>query len=303
MTGKHSKKLFDLKSFNLSVFKSAFLKQSTITLPFKITIITLICSLVASTVLIGGYFWTGHIQKNILSESSQLFKSFGGCSAVQTLAKKNQDITGWLNVENTDICYAVCQSDDSSYYSNHNQFGKKSRYGALFLSGGDSFERTNNDRNIVIYGNNMKDGTMFGNLKKYRNINFYKQNPCIDIYFGDTQETYVVFAVLLTSSLQDDTGNYKPYKSQFNDKAEFNDWYDETCTRSIINTRVTASLGDDILTLITSAPDFEGARLVVMAKRTENPDSARDSASKATVNAHTKYPKIWYTSRGLDYPY
>ena len=211
MAGKHSKSIFDIKLKPIR-FKNpitAIRKMPKNKLPFAIITLFLVVSLIVSSCFVGRYFISGNKQQNILADSAEAFKANGGNGAIKQLSAQNHDIIGWINIENTDICYPVCQSVDDTYYLNHNQFGSKSRYGALFLSASDSFER-NNDKNIVIYGNNIKNGAMFGNLDKYRNINFYKQNPCIDIYYGDWQEKYVVFAVMLISSSKDDASLYKP---------------------------------------------------------------------------------------------
>lgn len=305
MAGKHSKKLFDFKkSEYVTGAKAQNGKNSRMPLPFKIAVIALVLSLAVSAVFVGEFFISGNIQKRILSEATQIFEKSGGNAAVEILSAENSDIKGWLDINGTDISGVVCQSDNDSYYINHNQLGKKSRYGALFLSSSDTFERKGNDRNIVIFGNNVKDGSMFGSLKKYRNLNFYKQNPYIDLYYGDAHEKYVIFAVMLVSSYEDDAGDvYNPTKSHFADEDEFSAWYNETCARSLINTTVTVGFGDDVLTLVTNASDFDGARLVVMAKKSTEWDATHTDVSGAAVNAKIKYPKIWYTERGLEYPY
>ncbi len=305
MAGKHSKKLFD---FSKSVYATApntnTVRQKPLSLPFKVIIAVLTISLVLSAVLVGNFFMQSNMQKRLLSDARAIFGSSTSSAAIKELAKENDDIKGWLKINGTDIDCAVCQGDDNKYYINHNQLGKKSRYGALFLSANDSFERKGKDRNIVIFGNNMKDGTMFGSLKKYRNLNFYKQNPCIQLYYGEEAETYIIFAVMLISSSADDSGNiYKPYKSFFADKTEFESWITESYSRSLINTTVKAEYGDNILTLVTVADDFDGARLVVMAKKIDEWDAAHTDVGNAAVNPKIKYPKIWYTTRGLKYPY
>lgn len=304
MAGKHSKSIFDirLKPIKFKNPITAIRQLPKNKLPFVIITLFLVVSLVVSLCFVGGYFISGNKQQNILADSAETFRVNGGNQAIKQFSAKNQDIVGWINIENTNICYPICQSVDDTYYLNHNQFGSKSRYGALFLSASDSFER-NNDKNIVIYGNNIKNGAMFGNLDKYRNINFYKQNPCIDIYYGDWQEKYVVFAVMLVSSSEDDALLYKPYKSFFADEKEFNSWHAETRKRSIINSPIQLGYNDEILTLVTSAKDFDGARLVVMAKKITDWDASHTDVSDATISKDTKYPKIWYTSRGQEYPY
>ncbi len=305
MAGKHSKNFFDTVKDICSVQNfSKIYNRNEIPLHFKIVVLLLVLSLVVSVFLIGGFFNAGNAQSKLLRVAKEHFESLGGNKAVKILSENNEDIKGWLNINNTDISYAVCQGEDDEYYTRHNQNGKKSRYGALSLSAGDSFERRGNDRNIVIFGNNMKDGTMFGSLKKYRNLNFYKQHPEIELYYGNTQEKYVIFSIMLLSSYADDAGNiYSPSKSHFADEDEFDVWYNESRARSLINTTVSVEYGDDILTLVTSANDFEGARLVVLAKKTTDWDASHTDVSGAAVNPKIKYPKIWYTERGLKYPY
>lgn len=305
MAGKHSRKLFDLKkSIHTTQTKPHKIRQDKMSLPLKIIAIVLMLSLAVSTIFVGEFFISGNIQKNILREGTQVFEKSGGNAAIKLFSAQNKDIKGWLNISGANINCAVCHGKNNSYYINHNQLGKRSRYGALFLAANDSFERKGNDLNIVIFGNNIKDGSMFGSLKKYRNINFYKQNSTIDLYYGNTEEKYIVFAVMLVGSSEDDAGNiYNPSKSHFADENEFNTWYNETKSRSLINTTVSVEFGDSMLTLVTNASDFEGARLVVMAKRTTEWEASHLDVSNAKVNPKIKYPKIWYTERDLEYPY
>ncbi len=304
MAGKHSKSIFDTVK-GLFVTKTDFknYSKSEISLPFKIIMIILVLSLVLSATFIGRFFAVGLKQKNILIDAKHCFEDIGGIKAVKSLSKNNSDIKGWINVDGTDISYAVCQGEDDKYYTNHNQLGKKSRYGAIALSSSDSFERDGNDCNIVIFGNNMKDGTMFGSLKKYRNLNFYKQNPEIELYYGNTSEKYIIFSIMLVSSYEDDDSIYNPAKSHFADENEFDRWYNETRVRSLIDTKITAKYTDKMLTLVTSANDFEGARLVVLAKKVTDEEALHTDTSRAVVNGKIKYPQIWYTERGMEYPY
>ncbi len=304
MAGKHSRSFFDLKNIKLNKPKFFNKKPTKTSILFVATTSLLILSLVISFVFVSVFFVSGKNQKALLEQAAESFNNFGATAAIETYSAENKDVKGWLCIEDTSINYAVCHSDSDVYYNNHNFLGKKSRYGALFLSPRDSFSRKGNDKNIVIFGNNVNDGSMFGCLKKYRNLNFYKQNPCIDLYYNDTKEKYIIFSVMLISSHSDDSGElYAPFKSYFSDQDVFNDWLAETRNRSIVKTPVAVEYGDDILTLVTTANDFENARLVVMAKKITEWDASHTDVSTATINAKAKYPKIWYTSRGLEYPY
>lgn len=306
MAGKHSKSIFDFRKspYAPTKQKTKIHFFDNLSLTFKIALSAFVLVLTVSTIIIGVFFMQGNSHGDILSEAKEIFYSTDSSTALKNLASQNPDIKGWLRIEGTQIDCAVCQSSDDRYYIDHNQLKEKSRYGALFLQSNDSINREKNDKNIVIFGNNMNDETMFGQLKKYTNLNFYKSNPTIELYYGDKLETYAIFSVMLTSSASDDEGQiYKPYKSHFIDDAEFDGWFNEAKTRSMINTTVEAENGDNILTLVTVADDFEGARLVVMAKQIDPSDTDTIDVYNASVNQNPKHPKIWYTNRGLEYPY
>ncbi len=304
MASKHSKSIFDFKKSAYTLPKQTVKSNEKPLLPFQIIVAFLIVSLILSSVLIGRYFLQSSYHQKLLLQTKTTFESLGSTSALKALSSQNKDIKGWIKIDGTEIDSVVCQSEDNTFYINHNQLGKKSRYGALFLSNQDSFSRKNNDKNIVIFGNNMKDGSMFGTLKKYRNLNFYKENPCVKIYYGKKSEKYIVFAVMLVASSSDSPEKaYSPTKSFFVDENDFNDWSNETLARSIINTNIKAEYGDELLTLITSANDFDGARLVVVAKKADDWEIEHADVISATINQNIKYPKLWYETKGLDYPY
>lgn len=300
MASKHSKSFFDFKKSVLVTAPQNNIAQTRISLPFKIIIFVFIVSLVLSAIFVGRYFSEGVSHQNLLSDAKEVFYSASSDKAIKTLAQDNPDIKGWLKISNTQIDCAVCQGEDNEFYTNHNQLGKKSRYGALFLSANDTFARKGKDQNIVIFGNNMNDGAMFGELKQYRNLNFYKQNPCVQLYYGDKCENYIVFAIMLVDASSKD---YDFTKGNFTDKDDFNSWYKETCKRSIINTTIPAAYGDDLLTLVTSANDFDGARLVVIAKKLDEWEASHTDVTNATVNPKPKHDNAWYDEKGLENPY
>lgn len=302
MAGKHSKSFFDFRK-NVLVTGPKTKDYAPISLPIKIIIGFLIASLVLSLVFVGTEFLPSVLHKNMLKKAARTFSTNKSHVGLGLLAQQNPDIKAWLKIDETSINYAVCQNEDDSFYTNHNQRGKKSRYGALAISSNDDITRQSGDKNIVIFGNNMRDGSMFGLLKEYRKLDFFKQHPLIKFYHGESWENYAVFSIMLLSASADDGAAFKPYKSHFANEQEFNNWYSETVARSLINTTVDANHDDDILTLVTVAKDFDGARLVVMAKKVDDWTAERIDVSNASVNAKIKYPQVWYTQRGLEYPY
>ncbi len=112
------------------------------------------------------------------------------------LISKNKDIVGWIYLPNSPINYPVLQSANNEDYLYTLYNGKHNKAGSIFIDC-----RTNdflNNRNTIIYGHNMKNGTMFGILKRYKRQSFYDKNPVI--YYITPQNKYEIhlFAGLTT---------------------------------------------------------------------------------------------------------
>ena len=262
-------------------------------------------SLLLSALFVGRFFADSYLNQKLLTDTKYIFDNADSVGeALSVLEKDNPDIKGRIVISGAQIDNAVCQSDSESFYQSHNQLKKKSRYGSLFLAKNDSFERTDGDQNIVIFGNNMSDGTMFGSLKKYLNLSFYKSNPLINIYYGNNKtEDYAIMAVMLIADSVAANGNYSVAKSHFVGEGDFQKWYSQTNERSIISTKITAEYTDEFLTLITPTDHFDGARLAIVAKKITPWEAERIDVATAKTNPETKYPKAWYDKKGLEYPY
>ena len=300
MAGKHSKSFFDFRKNPLVVADDTPRKK--ISLPAAIIASVIAVALVVSAIWIGSYFIGANSHSRLLKNARRTFNSMPSDEAIETLAKKNDDIKGWIRISGTEIDCAVCHGDDNDFYKNHNQLGKKSRFGALYLSHDDKFDR-GGDHNITIYGNNMNDGTMFGELNSYRELKFYKQHPFLNLYYSDKCETYAVYAVLLIPAEDDKKESYDVTADDFTDANSFNLWHEDTRARSIITTNVNVQYGDDILTLVTDVDDFDGARIAVMTKKVNEQEAALVNVNIAQVNAKPKFPMAWYDQRDMKYPY
>lgn len=109
------------------------------------------------------------------------------------LKKKNPDIYAWINIPGTIVDYPILRRDgDNGYYLNHTVEGKTSIYGSIYTE--DYNDKDFADFNTLIYGHNMKNGTMFGSLKKYRDKAFFNQNCYINIYMPGRIMKYQIFA-------------------------------------------------------------------------------------------------------------
>lgn len=190
----------------------------------------------------------------------------------EELKTANPDIYAWINIPGTNIDYPILQSGedkDRSYYLNHNVNNKKSSYGAIYTQNYNSKDFS--DYNTLIYGHNMKNGTMFGSLKKYRNKEFFEENEYINIYMPGRILKYKIFAAytfddrhILMSFNFDDETERKLYLDTINSVRNLNANFSED---------VTVTTDDKIITLSTCTAKDDERFLVqgVLIYDSENP--------------------------------
>lgn len=178
----------------------------------------------------------------------------------------NHDMVGWLSIPGTVIDYPVVQCGDNEYYLHHNFYGEEDKYGCLFVK--DVADVDTPGDNFIIYGHNMKDGSMFGELDLYRESAFYEKNPRIRFDTLYEERTYEIMAVFLSRVYGDDEEGFKYYQFYRADtEEEFLAFYQQAAGASLYETGVTAAFGDTFLTLSTCAYHEEDGRLVIVAKR------------------------------------
>lgn len=289
----------------------------------KVLFIICFIALIVSSVYIINYFWQANRQDSIIDDSRELWHNISKVETEENVTsepeavsdpyaevkalmlKENSDFKGWITIDGTQVDNPIYQTNNNDFYLNRNQKKKYSAYGALYFDYENKITEEETDKNLVIYGHEMKNGSMFGSLKKLKNLNFYKEHPTVNFFTLYDSGTYKIYSIFLLNSVKADDDNYiyNIYRNNFLDETDFNIWASEAKQRSIINTNVDVQLGDDIITLVTCSNDFENARLVVMARKTrEGEDTAVNTAS-ATVNPNVRYPKRWYDERKLKYPF
>ncbi len=109
------------------------------------------------------------------------------------LKKANPDIYAWINIPAVNVDNPILQSEtDNSYYLDHTVNGQKSVYGSIYTENYNNKDFS--DFNTVIYGHNMKNGTMFGSLKKFRDSTFFNENRYMTVYLEGRILKYEIFA-------------------------------------------------------------------------------------------------------------
>lgn len=278
----------------------------------KVFFIIAFIALIISASYLANYFISSKKQDNIIDNTRELWHNSVNLDkpqeSVDTFTKletENSDFKGWLSMPAAGVDHPVYQTTDNDFYLKHNQQKKRSAYGALFIDSNNTVTEKERDKNIVIYGHNMKNGSMFGSLKRVRQLDFYKKNPTFKFTTKNQTTTYKIYAViLLNASKADDNGYiYNIYRKSFNDEADFNAWRDEGLERSMINTGVDVNINDNIMTLITCANDFDNARLILMARELREGETEAIDASAAKINPSPRYPKRWYDDRNREYPF
>ncbi len=183
----------------------------------------------------------------------------------KNLYMQNGDMTGWLSVEGTKIDYPVMQCEDDEYYLHHDFEKEDSKYGCLYVRERADLE---NGTNFVVYGHNMKDGSMFGELDLYLEEEFYKEHSNISFHTLYEEYTYEILAVFRSRIYGEKEDAFKYYQFyEAKTKEEFDDFYENVKELSLYDTGVEAEFGDTFLTLSTCAYHVKNGRLAVVAKR------------------------------------
>ena len=177
----------------------------------------------------------------------------------QTLKEKNSDTVGFLKVNGTNIEYTVVKGTNNSYYLKHNFNKESNSAGWIFADYKNKVDGT--DKNLVIYGHNMRDDSMFGSLKNILNDDWHneEENKYVTFITENDNSIYEVFSVYQVA----DEDYY--ITTDFKDN-EFNDFIKTIKSRSKFDFGVDVNENDNILTLSTCANNNK-YRVVLHAKK------------------------------------
>lgn len=184
------------------------------------------------------------------------------------LYKQNKDMVGWLKIEGTNIDYPVMQTgeDEGDYYLHHDFNKEESVSGSLFLDARNDF--VNRDTNLIIYGHNMRDGSMFGRLKNYMDKEYWEQHK--EIVFDTIYEKvhYSIVAVCLSKVNYQDDYTFRYYNFlNAESKEDFDAFKANIQQLTAFEQTVDISYGDELLTLSTCNSYIEDGRLFLVAKK------------------------------------
>ncbi len=180
------------------------------------------------------------------------------------LYKINNDIVGWLKIENTNINYPVMQTKDRpDYYLRKNFYKEYSVFGTPYIDENCDIE---NGNNLIIYGHHINGNKMFGELENYKNEEYYNKHKFIKFYTLNEKAEYEIISVFKTTVYNDKGFKYYQYYN-LEDEREFETFINKCKELSLYDTQKIAKYGDKLLTLSTCEYSQNNGRLVVVARK------------------------------------
>ena len=181
------------------------------------------------------------------------------------LTERAPDAAAWLSQEGTVIDYPVVQGEDNDYYLRHLYDGTENAAGCLFVDCRNSSDFS--DKNSIIYGHNMQDGSMFASLKNYGKQEYFREHSKMLLITPNRTFRVEIFAAFRADPAEHDTDK-SPWLTCWSEDASYEEWLKEMQQRSLIKSDVVPDPGDKVLTLSTCTSERIG-RFIVMGRLTE----------------------------------
>ncbi len=167
----------------------------------------------------------------------------------------NSDIVGWVYFEGANIDYPVVKGNDDSYYLDHLFNGELNSSGSIFLDSQNNGEFS--DRNSIVYGHHMKNGSMFSDITNYKEQSYYDEHTEAFLLTPNKNYRIRLFSGYVTDSEGD------AWQISFNNDDEFLKWTNRLIDISRFKCDVLPDVSDRIITFSTCSYEFDDARFVL----------------------------------------
>ena len=201
------------------------------------------------------------------------------------LLQINPETVGWIKVGNLADEPVVYR--DNEFYLNHDFYQKKSSSGTVFVD----VENTDleNDKYVIVYGHDLRDGSKFGSLKEYLNIEQLKNNIVIEwsSLYSSEAEKYVVFSVFDSSMLEENKNYFDLRRFDEIDLDGTKKFIEEIRERSLYDIPVDVTAEDQIMALVTCSYKHEDGRLLIFcrkARKAEDVNTLLESMNSIVKN-------------------
>lgn len=183
----------------------------------------------------------------------------------EALKKNGPDIIGWITLPDSAINYPVTQTDNNDYYLRHLYDGTYNKTGCLFADYENQADFS--DRNTIIYGHNMRDGSMFAALNQYDGQPYFDTHK--EMYLVTPESGYVMEVFSAFEAKPAESGSdTSPWRLNWKDDGAYTTWLRAMTERSVVETDVSVTSSDKVLTLSTCTPGG-ASRFIVMGKLVE----------------------------------
>jgi SrtB family sortase len=229
--------------------------------------------------------------------------------AAEKMLEINSDYVGYVYIPDV-FSEAVVQTTDNEYYLKHNFYDQTRSCGTIFAdfrNNVSDYADLQSD-NIILYGHNQRDGTMFGNMDYYKwDYKYWLKNPFI--YFDNIYESSVyviVSSFVVNTEPESDDGNVFDYNNYINFKEDgdytFEKFKKEITERSHFITGIDIDENDKFLTLSTCSYEWDDSRHVIVARKLRDGETTENiDTTQFTVNSNPKWPAIYYKYNGGSY--
>lgn len=211
----------------------------------------------------------------ILFNESASIESGALNSDFSELYAANSDLVGWIKA-GADIDLPVVQAGDNSTYLTTDFYGEYNRAGSIFMDAENVISPA--DDHIVIYGHNMKSGTMFGKLPSYRTLSYLKQYPLLQyrtIYDSAEEGFCVPFAIFDASMEKGDASYFQLRRFNFDSNEEKLAFIQELKDRSIFDIPVDVNAEDEIVSFVTCSYANDNGRFIIAMRRLREGESTQ----------------------------
>lgn len=212
-----------------------------------------------------GYLALHHIEGQQAENAFRQLTVDGGHD-LAALHEQNPDIVGWIKIDDTRVDYPVMWTpEEPEYYLRRNFQKEESMAGTPFL---DAASTMPGSSNWLIYGHNMKNGTMFHDTLKYEDKAFYDGHKTIHFDTLEGEGLYEIVAVCYTQIYAENAQVFKYYQyASITDEASFDAYVQGVKSLSIYDTGVTPVWGDQLITLSTCEYSVEDGRFIIVARK------------------------------------
>lgn len=258
--------------------------------------------LIGCGVILGRELWQSLSAQNIYGGIKDIYNSVVAAVAegemlpgAKELVNINPDTVGYVRIDGTEVDLPVVQTSNNEDYLKVAFDGSANKAGTIFMDFRDTVTPKKRSDNIILYGHNQRDRTMFGSLKDYKkNLEHYRSHPTIMFNSNYQSDTYKIFAYFVTEVEPEQTADgyvfdYHNY-IDLSDRAVYDRFISNITLRSQIVTAVDVQYGDEFLTLSTCSNEFEPSRFVIFARKTRKGEEETVDVSAAYLNPNAKEP-------------